>query len=269
VVVLVVVVLGATLYAVLLWQGRSPSTLVPVLGPGQYGLDALSPDLAQYVTAQGDDMGVAIYDATHDRTYTANADKTYILASSAKVYLMLADLDRIETQGRQPSDNDDQLLTAMIEHSDNDAAQAIYVQIGYDSGQQRFLRKIGITDYTACADGWGCAKASAGDMVHALTLLQKSQILNADDRTLALGLMRQVEADQRMGVGETAPSGATFYMKDGWLNYPDPSLWNLNSSGIIVADNVTYILSVYTQNQPGEDWTRVDHVCAAVANKLV
>jgi hypothetical protein len=235
---------------------------------GSAGPDTLSPELASYVAAQGGDMGAAVYDVTHDRSYGSNADKTYILASSTKVYLMLADLDRIEARGQQPSNTDVQLLTAMIEHSDNDAAQTIYQQIGYDRGMQRYMPKLGITDYVPCADGWGCAQASAGDMVRALTLLQKGQILIASDRQLALGLMNQVEADQRMGVGETAPSGATYYMKDGWLNYPDPSVWNLNTSGIVVVGKETYIISVYAQNQPGEDWSRVDHVCALVAKAL-
>jgi beta-lactamase class A len=232
------------------------------------GLDSLSPQLATYVAQQNGDMGVADYDVTHDRTYAANADKTYILASSAKVYLMLADLNRIEAAGRQPSGNDTQLLAAMIEHSDNNAAQTIYQQIGYDKGTQSYLAGIGISDYEPCPDGWGCAKASAGDMVHALTLLLQGKILTVADRQLALGLMSQIEADQRMGVGETAPSGATFYMKDGWLNYPDPSVWSLNTSGIVVAGKETYIISVYSQNQPDEDWTKVDHVCALVANAL-
>lgn len=231
-------------------------------------MDTLSPQLAAYVAQQNGDMGVAVYDVTHNRTYTANADQTYILASSTKVYLMLADLTRIESAGRQPSDNDTQLLTAMIEHSNNDAAQTIYEQIGYASGMQQYLGSIGITDYAQCSDGWGCAKASPADMVHALTLLQQGKVLNAADRQLALGLMSQIEADQRMGVGETAPSSATYYMKDGWLNYPDVSLWNLNSSGIVVAGKETYIVSVYSQNQPGEDWTKVDHACALVAQAL-
>jgi hypothetical protein len=57
-------------------------------------------------------------------------------------------------------------------------------------------------------------------------------------------------------------------MKDGWLNYPDPNVWNLNTSGIVVAGKVTYIVSVYSQNQPGEDWSKVDHICALVAKAL-
>jgi len=232
------------------------------------GIDTLSPNLASYMAQQGGNMGAAVYDVTHDRTYSYDADKTYILASSTKVYLMLADLDSIESRGQPPSTTDVQLLTAMIEHSDNDAAQAIYQQMGYDTGMQRYMKKLGITDYVPCADGWGCAQASAGDMVHALTLLDEGRVLTASDRQLALRLMHEVEANQRMGVGETAPSGAQVYMKDGWLNYPDPSVWNLNTAGIVVAGNETYIISVYAQNQPGEDWTKVDHVCALAAQTL-
>jgi beta-lactamase class A len=263
IVILLVALLGVTALSFLAIRLHNAGAL-----GGTPSTDALSPELGAYVATQGGDMGVAVYDVTHDRAYASNGDETYILASSTKVYLMLADLNRIEAAERKPSANDVALLTGMIEHSDNDDAQAIYQQIGFATGMQRYLNSIGITDYVPCDDGWGCAKASAADMVHALTLLQKGQILTADDRQLALNLMKQVEADQRMGVGETAPDGATYYMKDGWLNYPDPKVWNLNSSGIVVTDKVTYIISVYSQNQPGEDWSKVDRVCALVAKAL-
>ena len=72
-----------------------------------------------------------------------------------------------------------------------------------------------------------------------------------------------------MGVGDTAPSGATVAMKDGWLPGPD-SLWAMNSSGIVTVNQETYIIAVYTRGQgtleDGQSIAR--HVCGTVASLL-
>jgi beta-lactamase class A len=242
---------------------------LPLLGgpPAHQALDALSPDLAHYVASQGNDMGVALFDMTRNRYYAANENTPFILASSAKVYILAGYLDILETQGRRPSSGDIQTMTQMIEHSDNDAAQLLYERLGYDAGQKRFLDKLGIA-YQPNPNGWGWATGTPAGIVKMLTLLQQGQVLNASDRQLALNLLDNVASDQQWGVGDTAPQGAKVYMKDGWVTGPD-NLWAQNSSGIVVAGHETYILSVYTQHQPTYDWSKVQHVCQAAAQTMV
>jgi beta-lactamase class A len=212
-------------------------------------------------------MGVAVFDVTRNRYYEAKEDTPFILASSAKVYILVGYLDLLETQGRQPSSADVQTMTQMVEHSDNDAAQLLYDRLGYDSGQKRLLDRLGIA-YQPNPNGWGWAMGTPAGMIKLLTLLQQGQVLNASDRQLALNLLGHVESDQQWGVGDTAPQGATVYLKDGWVTGPD-NLWAQNSSGIVVAGHETYILSVYTQHQQTYDWTKVQHVCQAVAQAMV
>ena len=268
--VLLIGLLSAVLFGVLETRGRIPAGpgATPAAPPVHQGLDALSPDLARYVAAQGDDMGVAVYDVTRNRYYAYHEDAPFVLASSAKVYILLAYLDHLETEGQRPSPEDTRLMRAMIVNSDNDAAQLLYNRLGYDAGQRSYLAKLGIVGYGSCEYGWGCAELSPAAMVKALTLLWSGRILTGDDRALALDLLGNSEADQRFGVGETPPPGAKVYMKAGWVAYPDNAAWALNSSGIVVAGGETYIISVYSKNQGIYDWGRIDHICAAVAKAL-
>ena len=107
-------------------------------------------------------------------------------------------------------------------------------------------------------------------MVNLLTLLYNGRILNHNHRALALNLMEKVEADQRAGVGDTAPSNATVALKDGWVP-GDDNLWAMNSSGIVMVGKEIYMIAVYTQEQgtleDGQDITR--KVCRTVASLLL
>jgi beta-lactamase class A len=238
-------------------------------GPAMLDLKALSPDLAQYVAgvaATGTDIGVAVYDVTGNRYYSYNQNETFTLASSSKVYILCGYLDMLERQGRSPNSNERAQMYAMITRSDNNAAQWLYNRLGQESGQRSFLQRIGITDYVGRGYDWGWAQLSPASMVHILSLLHTGKLLSDADRAYALGLMGQVDLG-RWGVGDQAPDGAQVYMKDGWVTGPD-DLWAQNSSGIVVTSGETYIISVYTAHQPRYDWSRVQHVCGAVADIL-
>jgi beta-lactamase class A len=191
------------------------------------------------------------------------------MASSAKVPLMISYLSMIESQGRGPNGYELSELSAMIEQSDNNAAQVIYDTIGYDAGQQSYMHAWGITDYQPNADGWGWGQWSAGDMAHLLTLLQQGKVLNSSDRALAFHLMQSVESDQRFGVGDTAPAKASVAMKDGWVPGPDGA-WAVNTSGIVTVGGETYVITVYTgeQGSYSSGVGIVNHVCGAVAQAL-
>jgi len=251
------------------WVAAGSLSATKPTGQVTAGFDALSPSLASYLSGMGDDVGAVVYDVTRGVTYTYQPHQTFIMASSAKVPLMVSYLEYIEKQGRGPNSYERSILGAMIQHSDNNAAQVIYDTIGYDSGQQAYMRSWGITNYTSDPNGWGWGKWSPADMAHLLTLLWSGQVLNSSDRALAWSLMRSVESDQRFGVGDTAPAGATVAMKDGWVPGPDGA-WAVNTSGLVSLGSESYIITVYTREQDsfGSGQNIVNHVCAVVANAL-
>lgn len=237
--------------------------------PGAASFDVLSPDLSSYLTDLGPNVGVVAYDLTHQRSYTYNSSTQFISASSMKVPLMLAFLSLVEQQGRELTGDETLLLTTMIENSDNDSATAVYIAVGGGEGITTYMQKIGVNGLAADENAWGYSTITPQAMVDLLTLLYNGKILSGAHRTLALNLMENVESDQQIGVGDTAPDNATVALKDGWVT-GDDGLWVMNSSGIVTVGNETYIISVYTQAQEtlegGQDITR--KVCSMVASLL-
>jgi hypothetical protein len=230
---------------------------------------SLSSSLEGFLADQGGHIGAAIFDVTHNRYYLYNASKQFYMASSVKVPIMLTLLTQLESAGREPNDEEMSLLTTMIENSNNDSAQALFDEIGGAPALDEFMRSVGITDFSAFADGWGYSTISPLAMVHLLTLLHAGKILTSRDRQVALNLMENIEPDEQVGVGDTAPTGATVAMKDGWVLAPD-YLWVMNSSGIITWQGETYIISVYSQEDSTLDvgWQLAQQVCQVAGTAL-
>jgi beta-lactamase class A len=244
---------------------RSPGNVA-----GWASFDVLSPALAAYLASIGSNVNTVVYDVTRQRYYTYHDTVQFIMGSSMKVPIMLTFLDMTEREGREPDDDDMNLLTTMIENSNNDSASELYYRrIGSAAGVASYLQRIGITGLDPNPSAWGYSLVTPLAMVNLLTLLHEGKILTAHDRDLALYLMEHIELDQRVGTGDTAPPGATVAMKNGWLPGPD-GLWAMNTSGIVMVGQETYIISVYTHEQPSlnNGHAIVRHVCGAVASLL-
>jgi len=251
-------------------QASAISFTSPDNAVGWAAVDALSPDLAAYLASLGGNVGAAIYDVTGNRYYTYDEDGQFITGSSIKVPIMLTLLNLTESQGREPDDNEMSLLTTMIENSNNDSAAALYYgETGGAAGVTSYLQSIGINGLNADPDAFGWSLITPQAMVNLLTLLYEGKILTTTDRALALNLMENIEPDQQIGVGDTAPSGATVAMKDGWVPGPD-NLWAMNSSGIVTLGQQTYIIAVYSQEQAslGDGQAIAQHVCGTIASLL-
>jgi len=239
--------------------------------PGRASIDALSSDLATYLASLDPNVNAVVYDVTHQRYYTYNATAQFIMGSSMKVPIMLTFFDMIERQGREPTAREMVLLTTMIENSNNDSASILYYsEIGGAQGVARYLQSIHVPDLQPDPDAWGYSVVTPQAMVKLLTDLYEGTILTAYHRQLAFYWMEHIESDQQVGVGDTAPGGATVAMKDGWLSGPD-NLWAMNSSGIVMNEQETYIIAVYTHGQPtlGNGQAIARRVCSTVAQLLL
>lgn len=231
--------------------------------------DTLSPDLASYLRGLGGDTGAVVYDESRHHYYTYNMNGEYTVASSMKVPILLTFLTMTENQGREPNSDEMYLLQTMIENSNNDSAQALFLEIGGMPPIQALLGHLGIAGFDPNYDEWGWSTISPLAMVRLLTALHDGKVLTAQDRGLAFSLMSQIEPDQQTGVGSTAPKGASYWMKDGWVPAPN-GLWAMNSSGIVTLGGETYIIAVYSQNKPSLDdgWAIAEHVCGTVGQLL-
>ncbi len=255
------------------WLPGSALTMIQPSGGAMASFDALDTGLADYLTDYGKRVGVELLDVTRGVTYTYNADLPYVVASSIKVPIMLTLLTQLEAKGRRPNATELSLLTTMIENSNNSSASALYKEIGYRTGLNAFMKKVGISGLTPHVNPvgwWGYSTITPAAMVSLLELLHAGKVLNAKDRALALKLMEHIQADQRVGVGDSSPAGATIALKDGWVLGPD-NLYVMNSSGIVTIGPETYILAVYTMDDKtyGEGFRIVRHICSIIGARMV
>jgi beta-lactamase class A len=253
------------------WVAAAKLTDAEPEGAGEADIDALDVDLAGYLAALGDRVGLRVVDLTRGIAYGDNAGRSYTVASSIKVPIMLAFLTQLEARHREPTDAQLDLLTAMIEHSDNDAATTLYAAVGTVAGMDAFMKSVGVSGLrpqTAIV-GWGWSTITPRAMASLLELLQQGAILTPTHRALALDLMEHVIPEQRFGVGDTAPDGATVALKTGFVTTAD-GLLAVNSSGIVTVGSETYVISVYTVGNASleEGLEIVNHACAAVADVL-
>lgn len=121
------------------------------------------------------------------------------------------------------------LAVAMITQSDNNAAQTLWTEEGIPA-VQNFLNKAGMSE-TKLNDAWGLTLITAHDELRLLQVLTDSNVINSASRGYVLTLMSEVISSERWGVSAGMASAEKLHIKNGWLNYPGVSDWNINSIG--------------------------------------
>jgi beta-lactamase class A len=258
--------------------GWLPSAAVTTTKPSigaSASFDALDSGLSDYLNDLGTKAGVQVLDVTRGVTYNYNADNQFLVASSIKVPIMLTLLSQLETRKKKPTAAQVSLMTSMIEHSNNDSATELYKEIGWQRGIKNFMKGLGIAGLIPAppTTGWGYSTTTPAAMVALLARLNAGTILNQTDRDFALKLMRHIESDQQVGVGDSSPAGAIVEMKDGWIDIDDTTSgpYVMNSSGIVSKAGETYVIAIYTirnRNYP-VGFAIARHVALVVGQKLM
>ena len=184
-------------------------------------------------------------------------------ATSGMTEGSIAKLDIAETlylrhqrSGAPISSETHEQLTAMIEHSDNDAANDLWVDIGERHGVGAANRILGLHS-TMLGTGiyWGLSTTNATDQLTLLhNLVAAHGPLTHVSRDAILDLMHHVESDQRWGVGAAADPHTRFANKNGWLaNASDDDRWLVNSLGVLTVHGDQVLMAVLTQHGPSYD----------------
>jgi beta-lactamase class A len=212
-------------------------------GPGQAAALAALHDLA--TENPGVDFGVAVVDHRSGRTYQYRAQDRFYTASIVKVEILSELLVQLRQEGRQLSAEQQELATAMIEHSDNDAATSLWSTIGRDHGLAAADAMFRLTNTVPSAESWGSTTTTAGDQVAMLdAIADPAGPLGADNQAV-LRLMAGVADDQTWGVSAAAHSGETVELKNGWVSrHSDGGAWTINSIGRITGPNTDLTIAV-------------------------
>ncbi len=196
---------------------------------------------------------VSITDLSSDESYNYGLDVKFEAASTGKMVSAIALLQQVEAgkikltdklSGQPASD----LLTAMIEVSDNNAWAAINAKVGHKT-LQNTANAIGMTTYTN-ADN----QMKSRDLAILLTKLYQGKLLNKSDQALLLGHMKN--ANKTVYIPSALPGGLNVYHKSGWLE-------DRSHDGVII-DNGShpYVIVVFTRGSDEESRIKVLHEVA-------
>ncbi|MCW2496788.1 hypothetical protein [Jatrophihabitans sp.] len=198
-------------------------------------------------------VSVSAYNTVTGKTITLGATHGMIEASVSKLALLEILLLEHQDAHTTLSDHEDDELQEMIEQSSNEAADDVFDLAGGHDTVVAHQAPLGLnTNVTIYGSGnlWGLTTSSAAQQIVLLkNLVETDSPLDAKSRAYALGLLEDVESDQRWGVPVAADPGTSYAVKNGWLAVDDDhDLWAVNSDGIITADGQRLLVSVMSQH---------------------
>jgi beta-lactamase class A len=247
-------------------SAKTPSTVAATKGPSTRS-STLPPDkpgqvsaatttktsasikrLSSYLGHGG--VSIEAVDLDTGATYRYGATSGMRTGSIVKLYILETVMLRHQKAGTKLSSNERALATRMIENSDNNAATALWNEIGGASGLRKAAAQLGVKNTVPGPNGmWGLTQTDAPDYIALLRNLTSDRALSSASRGYILDLMEDVEADQRWGVSAAADKGSTVRLKNGWLATDhDHGRWLVNSVGVITAHGDKVIVAVMTQH---------------------
>jgi hypothetical protein len=212
----------------------------------------VSADIWKGLRGRNGEHAVSVDDRVTGLYCVYNGSADFDSASIVKAIIMAA-LLRWHQQTKTPlSAWEKSEATLMITQSDNDAATALWDELGM-SNLQHFLNLAGMGETKLGQDGeWGLTQVTAHDEMLLLKLLTASNsVLDAYSRSYQLGLMAHVTSWEAWGVTAGTPSGVTWHVKNGWL--PDATGWHINSIGTFSGHGKDYMIAVLSDNTDMND----------------
>ncbi|SEF58715.1 hypothetical protein SAMN05216223_101419 [Actinacidiphila yanglinensis] len=238
----------------------APVTDTTPAGASPAASTSTSPDAAvtSAVRALGisGDLSVAVVDADGGATatYDSDSDTSYDTASIVKVDILATLLLQDQHAGTHLTAGQQNLATAMIEQSDNDAALDLWHTIGRGAGLAAANKSFGL-HHTVGGDGdlWGLTQTSASDQIALLrAVFDSDSPLSSSSRAYLTGLMRSVVDGERWGVSAADSDGSGYALKNGWLERTATARWDINSIGEVTYEGHRLLVSVLSSGQRTE-----------------
>jgi beta-lactamase class A len=212
----------------------------------------LSADILKGLRGRNGVHAVSVDDRVTGVYCLYNGSQHFDSASIVKAIIMAALLRWHQETSTPLSSWEKSEATLMITQSDNDAATALWDELGMDN-LQHFLNLAGMGETQLGQDGeWGLTQVTAHDEMLLLELLTApNSVLEASSRSYQLGLMAQVTNWEAWGVTAGTPSGVAWHVKNGWL--PDATGWHINSIGTFSGPGKNYMIAVLSDNTDMND----------------
>ncbi len=226
-----------------------------------------SSSLARYLATRTDNVTAALYNVTTGQTFVYRPGIRQVTASMVKIDILAvllweSQLHHVSLTAKQQS-----LATAMIEASDNKAAETLWEAIGQLPSVTEFNDDIHFTQTITNWD-WGFVDTTPRDQLQLLkTIVLPNKYLDPASQLFEQSLMQNVPDYARFGIPNGVPARATVGVKDGW--YPEKTTgWQINSAGYVHLGKTYYLAVVMTGSNPSEAYGRevVDRISQAFWN---
>jgi hypothetical protein len=173
-----------------------------------------------------------------------HAGRLFISGSITKAMLLV---QYLRTHGSLTA-YEQRLLTEMIEVSDNDAADVIYLATGADYGLQQVARLAKMRHFTANRGYWGYAQINAADQ--ARFFFRMDRLIPRYHRPFARRLLSHIVSWQSYGIPAVARPRWRVYFKGGWRSGLHGGRL-LHQVARLERSGVTWAVAVLTDGDPG------------------
>ena len=219
---------------------------------------ALAAAVSSLVSSDDGHVSVAVEDLSTGTVVSDNVGDAYVTASIVKLDILETLLYQDQKDGTSPGSAQRDLITSMIEQSDNDAALDLYNDEGGADAITAANRVFGLTDTDVDNAAFGDTTTTVTDQIRLLReAMTSDSALDSANRDYIRDLMSHVESDQRWGVSAAADdsgSGADDYLlKNGWLPRSATDLWEINSIGEVSHDGHEYLVAVLSRDNESMD----------------
>ncbi|MDQ1012482.1 hypothetical protein QFZ82_006967 [Streptomyces sp. V4I23] len=232
----------------------SAGTLAPALAAtAPTGPDDATTHFRALVRPEGKERVTAAVldlDGTGREPVVYGDDSLYDTASIVKVDILAVALLQAQNAGHDLTAQERAWATAMIERSDNAAANALWRRIGLAPGLDAANKQLGLTS-TKGGPGvrWGLTRTTASDRIRLLRAVFDTapapratpSALHESSRTYIRTLMAHVVGEQAWGV---SAAGSGWALKNGWLQRSTTGLWDVNSVGQVTTRGHRYLVAV-------------------------
>lgn len=192
-------------------------------------------------------VSIAVYSKQYHTTITLNnqPSATHTTASIVKVGFLTQLLHQAQASNTTLTTTQADEATRAIENSDNDAATALYDDIGASSGVTTLFTNLKMTGSAAGVNGWAATTTTATDQLTLLNqIFYSGDYLSTKSKAYIKNLMANVESDQQWGVSAGAKA---CQLKNGWRLNND-NTWIVNSIGHLGTGDQSCTIAVLTDD---------------------
>ena len=209
-------------------------------------------------------LAVGVTDPSTGVTATYQPRRAFHTASIVKADILATLLLQLQHQHAGLSLDEQDLATAMIEDSDNNAASALWNVMGATAGLAAGDQALRLRHTVPGQDGWwGLTSTTVTDQLRLLSALtSRRSPLSAASRRYELNLMHNVQTGQNWGVTAAASRGTQPAVKNGWMPDGVEGLWDINSIGVVSHRGQRLLVAVLSSGQPSQQ-AGIDQVQAA------